>query len=48
MPGSGGALLGEHERSRNALTLLTMKPSDPAMYGRIVRDDDASRCGDTW
>jgi bifunctional UDP-N-acetylglucosamine pyrophosphorylase/glucosamine-1-phosphate N-acetyltransferase len=31
-------LLDEHERSGNALTLLTMKPSDPAMYGRIVRD----------
>jgi bifunctional UDP-N-acetylglucosamine pyrophosphorylase / glucosamine-1-phosphate N-acetyltransferase len=32
-------LLDEHERSGNALTLLTMKPSDPALYGRIVRDD---------
>jgi bifunctional UDP-N-acetylglucosamine pyrophosphorylase/glucosamine-1-phosphate N-acetyltransferase len=31
-------LLDEHERSRNALTLLTMKPADPGMYGRIVRD----------
>ncbi|MEO8381893.1 MAG: bifunctional UDP-N-acetylglucosamine diphosphorylase/glucosamine-1-phosphate N-acetyltransferase GlmU [Acidobacteriota bacterium] len=31
-------LLEEHERSGNALTLLTMKPDDPAMYGRIVRD----------
>lgn len=31
-------LLDEHERSGNALTLLTMKPKDPAMYGRIVRD----------
>ena len=31
-------LLEEHERSGNALTLLTMKPSDPALYGRIVRD----------
>ncbi len=31
-------LLDEHERSGNALTLLTMKPSDPALYGRIVRD----------
>jgi len=31
-------LLDEHERSGNALTLLTMKPDDPALYGRIVRD----------
>lgn len=31
-------LLDEHERSRNTLTLLTMKLDDPAMYGRIVRD----------
>ena len=31
-------LLDEHERSGNALTLLTMKPSDPALYGRVVRD----------
>jgi len=31
-------LLEEHERSGNALTLLTMKLADPAMYGRIVRD----------
>jgi bifunctional UDP-N-acetylglucosamine pyrophosphorylase/glucosamine-1-phosphate N-acetyltransferase len=31
-------LLDEHERSGNALTLLTMKLADPAMYGRIVRD----------
>jgi len=31
-------LLGEHEQSQNALTLLTMKLDDPAMYGRIVRD----------
>jgi bifunctional UDP-N-acetylglucosamine pyrophosphorylase/glucosamine-1-phosphate N-acetyltransferase len=32
------ALLEEHERSGNALTLLTMKLDEPAMYGRIVRD----------
>ncbi|MBV8517733.1 MAG: bifunctional UDP-N-acetylglucosamine diphosphorylase/glucosamine-1-phosphate N-acetyltransferase GlmU [Acidobacteria bacterium] len=32
-------LLDEHARAGNALTLLTMKPDDPAMYGRIVRDD---------
>ena len=31
-------LVAEHERSGNALTLLTMKLDDPAMYGRIVRD----------
>jgi len=31
-------LVEEHERSGNALTLLTMKPDDPGMYGRIVRD----------
>jgi bifunctional UDP-N-acetylglucosamine pyrophosphorylase/glucosamine-1-phosphate N-acetyltransferase len=31
-------LLDEHDRAGNALTLLTMKLSDPAMYGRIVRD----------
>jgi bifunctional UDP-N-acetylglucosamine pyrophosphorylase/glucosamine-1-phosphate N-acetyltransferase len=31
-------LLDEHERAGNALTLLTMKPDRPAMYGRIVRD----------
>ena len=32
-------LLDEHERGGNALTLLTMKLANPAMYGRIVRDD---------
>ena len=31
-------LIDEHEKNRNALTLLTMKLADPAMYGRIVRD----------
>jgi bifunctional UDP-N-acetylglucosamine pyrophosphorylase / glucosamine-1-phosphate N-acetyltransferase len=31
-------LLDEHERSENALTLLTMKLDDPGLYGRIVRD----------
>ena len=35
-------LLDEHERSGNALTLLTMKLGDPAMYGRIVRDADGT------
>lgn len=31
-------LIDEHRKSGNALTLLTMKLDDPAMYGRIVRD----------
>jgi bifunctional UDP-N-acetylglucosamine pyrophosphorylase / glucosamine-1-phosphate N-acetyltransferase len=31
-------LLDEHQRSGNALTLLTMKLDDPDLYGRIVRD----------
>ncbi len=35
-------LLEEHERSGNALTLLTMKLSEPAMYGRIVRDESGA------
>ena len=35
-------LLDEHEGAGNALTLLTMKLADPAMYGRIVRGDDGS------
>ena len=37
-PGTLQHLLDEHTRSKNALTLLTMKLEDPAMYGRIVRD----------
>ncbi len=36
------ALLDEHERSGNAMTLLTMQLDDPAMYGRIVRDGAGS------
>jgi len=48
-------LIEEHERSRNALTLLTMTLPDPAMYGRIVRDSsggvvkivEAKDAGDT-
>jgi bifunctional UDP-N-acetylglucosamine pyrophosphorylase / glucosamine-1-phosphate N-acetyltransferase len=32
-------LIDEHASSGNALTLLTMKLDDPAMYGRVVRDD---------
>jgi bifunctional UDP-N-acetylglucosamine pyrophosphorylase/glucosamine-1-phosphate N-acetyltransferase len=35
-------LLEQHEREGNALTLLTMKLDDPAMYGRIVRDRDGA------
>ena len=35
-------LIDEHERSGNALTLLTMRLADPAMYGRIVRDNRGS------
>jgi bifunctional UDP-N-acetylglucosamine pyrophosphorylase / glucosamine-1-phosphate N-acetyltransferase len=35
-------LIEEHDRSNNALTLLTMKLDDPAMYGRVVRDDDGA------
>jgi bifunctional UDP-N-acetylglucosamine pyrophosphorylase / glucosamine-1-phosphate N-acetyltransferase len=35
-------LLEEHERSGNALTLLTMKLAEPAMYGRIVRDESGA------
>lgn len=35
-------LIDEHERSGNALTLLTMKLAQPAMYGRIIRNDDDS------
>ena len=31
-------LIDDHEQNGNALTLLTMKLDDPAMYGRIVRD----------
>ncbi|HEX7190717.1 MAG TPA: bifunctional UDP-N-acetylglucosamine diphosphorylase/glucosamine-1-phosphate N-acetyltransferase GlmU [Thermoanaerobaculia bacterium] len=35
-------LLAQHEAEKNALTLLTMKLDDPAMYGRIVRDANGS------
>ena len=35
-------LIEEHDRSGNALTLLTMRLEDPAMYGRIVRSGDGS------
>jgi bifunctional UDP-N-acetylglucosamine pyrophosphorylase/glucosamine-1-phosphate N-acetyltransferase len=36
------ALVREHETSGNALTLLTMKLDDPAMYGRVLRDESGS------
>jgi bifunctional UDP-N-acetylglucosamine pyrophosphorylase/glucosamine-1-phosphate N-acetyltransferase len=35
-------LIEQHENEKNALTVLTMKPDDPAMYGRIVRDDSGA------
>jgi bifunctional UDP-N-acetylglucosamine pyrophosphorylase/glucosamine-1-phosphate N-acetyltransferase len=35
-------LIEEHEREGNALTLLSMRLENPAMYGRIIRDDDGS------
>ena len=35
-------LLDEHAQSGNALTLLTMRLSDPGMYGRIVRDGNGA------
>ena len=35
-------LVEEHQRARNALTLLTMKLDDPGMYGRILRDEHGS------
>ncbi len=31
-------LIEAHERSGNALTLMTMKLDEPGMYGRIIRD----------
>jgi bifunctional UDP-N-acetylglucosamine pyrophosphorylase/glucosamine-1-phosphate N-acetyltransferase len=33
-------LVDQHEAEKNALTLLTMKLDDPAMYGRVVRGAD--------
>ena len=35
-------LVEEHDRSGNALTLLTMRLGEPAMYGRIIRDDSGA------
>lgn len=34
------ALLEQHGRENNTVTVLTMRPSDPALYGRIVRGPD--------
>ena len=33
-------LIEEHDRQSNLVTVLTMKPGDPAEYGRIVRDHE--------
>lgn len=38
-PETLGRLVEEHDRSGNALTLLTMRLDDPGMYGRIIRDE---------
>jgi bifunctional UDP-N-acetylglucosamine pyrophosphorylase / glucosamine-1-phosphate N-acetyltransferase len=35
-------LIDEHERGGNAVTVLTMRPPEPALYGRIVRGSDGS------
>jgi bifunctional UDP-N-acetylglucosamine pyrophosphorylase/glucosamine-1-phosphate N-acetyltransferase len=35
-------LVDQHEAEKNALTLLTMKLDDPAMYGRVVRGADGT------
>jgi bifunctional UDP-N-acetylglucosamine pyrophosphorylase/glucosamine-1-phosphate N-acetyltransferase len=35
-------LVDEHQRSGNALTLLTMNLDDPALYGRVVRDSNGA------
>lgn len=34
------ALIEEHVSSGNAVTLLSMRPDDPALYGRVVRDGE--------
>ena len=34
------SLLDQHDRERNTVTVLTMRPDDPALYGRIVRAPD--------
>lgn len=35
-------LLTIHEREQNAMTILSMRPPDPALYGRIVRGADGA------
>jgi bifunctional UDP-N-acetylglucosamine pyrophosphorylase / glucosamine-1-phosphate N-acetyltransferase len=35
-------LIEEHEQDGNAVTVLTMRPPEPALYGRIVRGPDGS------
>ena len=35
-------LIDEHEQGGNAVTVLTMRPPEPALYGRIVRGSDGS------
>jgi len=34
------AMIQQHEKSGSSLTLLSMKPDEPALYGRIVRGSD--------
>ena len=41
-PETLGRLIAQHEHEGNALTLLTMRLDDPAMYGRIVRDAEGA------
>lgn len=33
-------LVDQHEREGNAVTVLTMRPPDPSLYGRVVRGKD--------
>lgn len=35
-------LVDQHEREKNAVTVLTMRPPDPSLYGRVVRSEDGS------
>jgi bifunctional UDP-N-acetylglucosamine pyrophosphorylase/glucosamine-1-phosphate N-acetyltransferase len=37
-----GALVGEHERERAAVTLLSIEPETPLPYGRVIRDDSGA------
>jgi len=39
------ALVGMHERDGNAVTVLTARVTDPAGYGRILRDDTGAVLG---